>query len=380
MMKITFLTYVYPYPERGYNPGIERVIGEFTHSLARRGHEVNVITTFRRNGGNTKTESDSGVNIFRTNDLKNIFGRPGGLFSLDQLSINYFMREHLKMLKDSDIIHSFIPVYRKIPGVPLLTHFHHPERIRYLKEFLYLPANTYLWSRTYRQSDAVISVSDYSARYLKDIGVPPERIHVLPNSVDTSKFRPDLEPADLRNRFPGTNILLYVGPMTERKGLKYLINAMPAVLNENPNTILLLVGGGSDIPRLRKMAEDRGISSNVIFEGFVPEERLPSYYSACDVFVLPSLQEGFGIVLIEAMACGKVTVASDTSAIPEVVGDAGILVEPKNSDALAHAISRLLNNMPARESLGQKALARVKKYYTIERVTDELIKIYNSMT
>jgi glycosyltransferase involved in cell wall biosynthesis len=376
-MKITFLTYIYPYPERGYNPGIERVIGEFSHALANRGHEVNVITTFNRNGGRNKTEADSNVNILRTNDLRNKFGSIGCLFSLDQVSINYYSHEYLGILKNSDIIHTFIPVTGKIPNVPLVSHFHHDENIRYLKEYLYVPANKYFWSKTYRKSDAVISVSSYSARYLLDIGVPEKNIHVLPNSVDTTKFRPTVKPRDLKDRFSGMNILLYVGPITERKGLKYLINAMPAILQENPETILLLVGKG-DIPKLKKMAEALGVLNNVIFEGFVPEERLPSYYNACDIFILPSLQEGFGIVLIEAMACGKVAIASNNTAIPEVIGDAGILVESKNSYALAGAISKLLNNTSIRASLELKALERVEKHYSLARVTDQLLNIYNN--
>ena len=126
-MKITFVTYIYPYPKRGFNPGIERVIGEVSHALVNKGHEVNVITTYR-NGGELKEENDNGVNIYRTNDLRNIFGKVGSMFSLDLLSINYFAKEYKHILQDSDIIHVFTPFFIDVPNVPLVSHFHHYSR------------------------------------------------------------------------------------------------------------------------------------------------------------------------------------------------------------------------------------------------------------
>ena len=154
------------------------------------------------------------------------------------------------------------------------------------------------------------------------------KIKIVPNGVDINKFNPRIDAKELKGRFHGMNILLYIGPITNRKGLKYLIEAMPQILTHNRNSVLIIVGGGNSVP-LEDLSRSLGVQDNVVFEGFVSDERLSMYYNACDLFVFPSLQEGFGMVLIEAMACAKTVVASNNTAIPEVVGDAGILVESK---------------------------------------------------
>lgn len=376
-MRITFVTYVYPYPKRGFNPGIERVIESLSHALVRKGHDVHVITTYR-NGGRLKEENDHGVHIYRINDFRKMFGRMGSVFSLDLLSINYFVKEYRDVLQNSDIIHVFTPFLIDIQNIPVVSHFHHDEKIRNLKEFLYLPTSHYLWKKTYKRSDAVISVSKYSARYLVKIGIPPNKIFVVPNGVDIKKFNPYIDATELKNRFGSNNILLYVGPIIQRKGLIYLIRSMPKILAEHRDTILVMVGKGEQETYLKRLANELGINRNVIFEGFVPENQLPMYYNACDLFVFPSLQEGFGMVLTEAMACGKPVVASNTTAIPEVVGEAGILVEPENPDALANAIIDLLNDENKRKELGEKALKRVHEKFTWDKVAREVEEVYES--
>lgn len=378
-MKVTFLSYTYPYPKRGFNPGIERVIESLSQELARKGHDVHVITTYSRNNGKKEEESVNGVKIHRVKDMRDIFGRVGSIFSLDFLSLNYSVKKCNDILQDSDILHVFIPFLLNIPNVPVVSHFHHPQKIRNFKEYLYVPTSRYLWKKTYGKSDAVISVSKYSARYLTKIGIPPNKIFVVSNGVDTEKFHPNVDTSELKNRFSSNNILLYVGPITQRKGLIYLIKSMPRILSEHKDTILVLVGEGDQERNLKKLSNELGISRKVIFEGFVPEDQLPIYYNACDLFVFPSLQEGFGIVLAEAMACGKTVVASNTTAIPEVVGDAGILVEPRNPDTLAEAVIELLSDEHKRKRLERKAIKRVHENFTWSAVVNKLLKIYKNL-
>lgn len=377
-MKITFVSYIYPYPNRGFNPGIERVIGEISHALADKGHEVNVITTYR-NGGIEPKEIDRGVNIYRINDLRNIFGKIGSIFSLDLLSINFFIREYKDLLQNSDVIHIFTPFLVDIPNVPLISHFHHDEIIRQKLEYFYLPFSKYLWNITYQRSDAIISVSEYSAKSLIKNNVPKNKIHVVPNGVDISKFHPGIDTKELKEKFGGMNVLLYVGPVTPRKGLQYLIKALPKVLTKHKNTLLVIVGNG-DIDHLKKLAEENNVFDHVIFEGFVPEEKLPMYYNACDIFVFPSLQEGFGMVLVEAMACKKTVIASDTSAIPEVVGSAGVLVKPQDSNLLGDAIINLLSETDRKKNLEKNALNRVIEHFTWKMVATKLLNIYSKIS
>jgi len=375
-MKITFVSYIYPYPNRGFNPGIERVIGELSHALVNKGHQVNVITTYRNNG-TLSEEIDDGVHIYRINDLRNIFGKYGSIFSLDLLSINYFINKHMRIIENSDIIHSFSPLIVDIPNVPLVSHFHHDEKIRKTIEYFYLPTSQYLWDKTYKKSNAIISVSKYSALYLKKYDQKINRVKVVPNGVDMNKFYPMIDIKELKDRFDGKTILLYVGPITNRKGLKYLIEAMPEILVHKRNTVLIMVGGGDSV-FLQNLSKNLGVQNIVFFEGFVPEEKLPMYYNACDLFVFPSLQEGFGMALIEAMACGKTVVASNNTAIPEVVGDAGILVESKNSIALGKAIISLLDDAEKKKNLEQKAICRVKENFTWDIASEKLLDIYRT--
>lgn len=375
-MKITFVTYIYPYPERGFNPGIERVIGELSHSLANKGHEVNVITTFR-NGGELEKELDQNVTIYRINDFRNLFGRIGSIFSLDLLSINYFIKKHKSLLETSDVIHAFTPFLINIPNVPVISHFHHDEQIREPIELLYVPTTKTLWNVAYKKSDQVISVSEYSSKYLLKNGVSKSKISIVPNGVDTNKLKPGLDISKLKNRFKEANILLYVGPIIKRKGLDYLIKSLPKILETHSSTILILVGGG-DTSELEQLAISLNVEKNVFFEGFVADDKLPLYYNACDLFVFPSLQEGFGMVLIEAMACEKTVVASNSTAIPEVVGDAGVLVEPNNSNLIAEAIINLLTNNQKKQFLEKKAIKRVQDLFTWSKAADKLVDIYSN--
>ncbi len=377
-MKVTFVTYVYPYPRMGFNPGIERVVSELAHALTRKGIDLNVITTYR-NGGQTKEEYDGDVRIMRINDLRNQIGKIGSTFSMDLLSINFYAQECINLLKQSDIIHAFTPFLTGPSGIPLVSHFHHREEICKGIEYLYQPTSEYFWRMTYKKSDAIASVSKYSSNDLMKNGIPESKIHTVYNGVDIVRFNPAIDSEIIKSKYEGKDILLYVGPISERKGLTYLIDAMPSIIKERKDAILILVGSGDNTDLIKKCVEYK-IDKNVIFTGFIDEKMLPYYFSACDIFVLPSLQEGFGMVLLEAMACGKVVIASKTSAIPEVVGDAGILVEPKCPEAISAAVIDLLNDQTKRRDLEHKAIERARSVFTWDSVADRLIEVYKKIS
>jgi glycosyltransferase involved in cell wall biosynthesis len=376
-LNITFVSYVYPYPNRGYNPGVERVIGELTHFLAKRDHDVTVITTWK-NGGQSKFEEDAGVKIRRVRTLNDYVGRVGTIFSSDLVSVNFSLKTYEDVLRNADVIHAFTPFLVDTHNVPLISHFLHDEEIRSATQFLHVPTNKLFWNLMYKRSEAVVSISDYSAQYLLKKGIAPGKIHVVPCGVDIDRFFPNKESNEVTRRFEGKNVLLFVGPLTKRKGLNYLIQSLPHVLEQHPNTILVIVGGGLAKP-IQQLCIKLDVVDHVFFEGFVDEHKLPLYYNACDLFVFPSLLEGFGMVLTEAMACGKTVVASDTSSIPEVVGDAGLLVEPKNPQALANAIITLLDNTQLRETLEKKALKRIRDKFNWTAVATQMERIYKNL-
>ena len=232
-----------------------------------------------------------------------------------------------------------------------------------------------LWMRCYTLADRIIAVSKYSANDLASRGINRNKIEVVPNGVDIDTYHPGPSPIEFDEW--GTT-LLYVGPLEERKGLKYLIQAMPELLEKHPDIGLVLVGGGNDNP-LIQMAEQVGVRNRIRFEGFVPEAELPDYYRAADVFVFPSLLEGFGIVLVEAMASGLPVVSTTATAIPEVVGDAGLLVAPRNENMLASAVSNLIEGEDY-DQWCNRSQARVQKNFTWPHTTHTLCSIYEEVT
>lgn len=370
-MKITFFSYIYPYPDRGYNPGIERVVQEFATELVQQGNEVHVLTTYR-NGGERKTDTDNGVRIHRVPDTRYYFGRLGSIFSLDFLSLNYSIRGYVDLLESSDVVHAFAPLVNKFFSTPLVAHYHHWDEPGSPLEYLYLPTSQRLWMRCYRNADQIIAVSNYSADDLASRGIDRENIAVVQNGVDTSRFHPGRSSIEFDD---WDTMLLYVGPLVDRKGVHHLIRAMPDILEDDPDTGLVIVGSGNR-EELEDLASEMGVQENVLFTGFVSEEELPEYYRAADVFVFPSWLEGFGMVLIEAMASGLPVVSTNATAIPEVVGEAGILVPPRDSSALVEAVAELLHR-DARTQFNPRT--RVEDNFTWVAATERLQKVYSNL-
>jgi glycosyltransferase involved in cell wall biosynthesis len=189
----------------------------------------------------------------------------------------------------------------------------------------------------FQSADLVAPVSSYLARYVTEIA-PKARVRVLPNVVDTGVFRP---PAQLRE--PGEGLrLLTVGALADKKGQSYLIEAM-ARLDPARNATLDIVGGGPLRAELEALAARLGLADRVRLRGELPKEQVAQLMRESDVFVLPSIYETFGCVLIEAMASGLPVVATAVGGVPEVVLDGeGRLVEPRDPDALAQAIEATL--------------------------------------
>lgn len=371
-MKISFLSYIYPYPDRGYNPGIERVVEEFAKELAQQGHDVHVVTTYR-NGGNKRFETTEGVALHRIPDTRYYLGKIGSVFSIDLLSINYSIKQYIRLLESSDIVHTFTPLVWKPFSTPLIAHYHHWDDPNEMLDYLHLPTNHFLWMQCYDLADRIVAVSNYSANDLSSRGVSREKIDIVPNGVDINRFHPGSSTVEFEE---WERVLLYVGPLAERKGLQYIIRAMPSILRKYPDTGLVLVGSGEK-EDLRQLAEELNVLDNVHFEGFVPDDDLPDYYRSADVFVFPSLLEGFGMVLVEAMASGLPVVSTTATAIPEVVDNAGLLVPPRDQSELATAVSTLIEN--GFDSWSEKSLDRALGHFTWTETTNQLCSVYNKV-
>jgi len=238
---------------------------------------------------------------------------------------------------------------------------------------LKLIAHGYLEGANIHRAKVVLVPSRYSAECLKKLfQIPEERLRLLPEGIDLSRFPSSYSQRKLRSE---PLYLLTVAHQYPRKNTKLLIRVFPEVLRRFPRAVLGVVGDGPELPSLKRLARKLGIESRVHFLGAIPDERLLEEYRKAYLFVLPSLQEGFGIVFLEAMACGLPIVALRNGAVPEVVPDrkAGILTEGDPSSFLS-AISELLDNPDLAWKMGAYGFRYVRRF-SWERVAWRLLRI-----
>ncbi len=217
--------------------------------------------------------------------------------------------------------------------------------------------------RSARQADKIIAVSQSTARDLQRIyGVPEYKIEVIHHGVD-SAFKPQ-EPRTasefVANKYGAAkDYVLAVGALGQHKNLITLVQAIKALRARGELSFQLLVVGAQDRKNSQVLELLRSSSlsdKDIRFLGYVPDEDLPTLYAGSSLFVFPSLYEGFGLPLVEAMACGVPVVASKTSSIPEGVGDAGLLVPPTQPEAFAEAILRVRGDKGLRKAMIEKGL------------------------
>lgn len=237
---------------------------------------------------------------------------------------------------------------------------------------------------TLRRADAVITVSESSKRdIVNHYGTPPEKIMVVYQSI-APNFRVLPKDAVLRERLGQFGIrgpyILAVGNLQPRKNLYRLILAYARLLrNGTYRGNLVLVGKSKwQESSLFQLAHELGLEDHINFTGYVSDEDLVALYNGADVFVYPSLYEGFGLPPLEAMACGCPVVASDSSSLPEVVGDAGILAPPQSDDAIAWAISRLVFEPGLRATLMARGLERVQRF-SMSQAAQQTLHLYQSV-
>jgi glycosyltransferase involved in cell wall biosynthesis len=220
-------------------------------------------------------------------------------------------------------------------------------------------ATVRLWQavvpRVARRADRVVAISATSARDVERlVGVPRERIDVVPLGYGTSQ-RVEPTPAyELRSRLGLGDgpIVLNVAMQKVHKNQRALVQALPLVRAAVPGAQLVLPGAETPYAQeLRAEAARQGVGEAVVFPGYVDDADLEGLYAAASAFVFPSLNEGFGLPVLEAMGRGVPVVTSSVSSLPEVAGDAALLVDPTSVDEIAHATTRVLTEPALRERL-----------------------------
>jgi glycosyltransferase involved in cell wall biosynthesis len=221
--------------------------------------------------------------------------------------------------------------------------------------------------RSLLKADLTLAVSNYTRdRLIQEVGLDPDRVKILPNTFTADRFAIAPKPPQLLRRYglrPDSPVILTVCRLADTecyKGYDQIIKAMPEILRVVPNARYLLVGKGPDRPRIEKLIAEAGVQDAVILAGFVPDEELAEHYNLCDIFAMPSRAEGFGIVYLEALACGRPVLAGNKDGSRDALGggELGLLVDPDDTAGIAAEIIRVLRREHCRPEIFNPELLR----------------------
>lgn len=268
-----------------------------------------------------------------------------------------------------DLLHGLAFVSPLVTTVPAVITVHDLSFLRFPERFR--PANRFYLSMlsrlSCRRARRVIAVSQATAdEVVHLLDVPADRVDVVPHGVEHTRFRPlsstQVE-AFRREKGLPERFVLFVGTLEPRKNLITLVEAFARTQAVQGKAHLMIAGGqGWYYQEIFKRVEELGLGKAVHWVGYVPDAELPLWYNAATVFVYPSLYEGFGMPLLEAMACGTPVIASATSCFPEVVGQAGLLVSPQDVAGLSDTMERLLADTGWQAELSQQGRKRAATF------------------
>ena len=236
--------------------------------------------------------------------------------------------------------------------------------------------------RVLEDADAIITASNATYREAQKAGVKQKKLYLIPNGVDTKRFDPSLDGDIIRERY-GINdnfIVFTIRHHVPKNGIEYLIKSIPLV--KEIKNVTFLIGGDGHLRRYHEsLARKLGVSNNIIFTGSIPQKELPYYYVACDVFVIPSVIEAFGLVTTEAMACGKPVIGSRVGGICDVINDGvnGYLVKPKDVHAIADKILYLYEHQEEAREMGRMGRKIVEERFDINRKIDRILSLYEEL-
>ena len=218
-------------------------------------------------------------------------------------------------------------------------------------------------------------------------GMNPERVFVTPLAA-SNNFYPVTDSTTINQKLaqyhiPPTPYFLSLCTLEPRKNLSFLLRSFAQLLAQDPtlelNLVLVGVSGWKNNDIFQTVQNNPTLKSHVIFTGYIPDQDLSAIYSGALAFVYPSLYEGFGLPPLEAMQCGTPVITSNTSSLPEVIGDAGIMINPTDSDQLCQAMLDLINNADLRNQLSQKGCDRAQQF-SWSKCAKETIKVYKIAT
>ncbi|MFA6570504.1 MAG: glycosyltransferase family 4 protein [Bacteroidota bacterium] len=344
-----------------------------------------VVVTSNHGEKNYVEEKINGIKIYRLAPLFRISNTPINPFW-------YFQVKRIIEKEKPNIINAHTPVpfiadiaARTCGKIPFVLTYHGDLT----KENLILNLFCKLYyfiigNNTLTKADKIIATSKYYAKNSPYLNTYINEIGIVPPGVDTHNFNLKVNKGYLKKKYGNHHYVLFVGQLDKthiHKGINYLLDAILLIKKKIKDIKLIVVGKGDNIKNYKKYVQKISLEKNVIFTGFVSSNKLPEYYTGSNVTVLPTnnSSEGFGMVLLEANACGKPIVGTNVGGIPCVIDNYinGLLVPPKNPQALADAITKILTNPSLAKKMGEKGYKKVIKNFTWEKQinkTRELIE------
>ncbi len=369
--------------------GIEWYVRNISKELVKKGHEIHVFSLNVSQG--KSYEKIEEIHVHRIPALLDFSYR-----------LKFWPELYRKLLNtDFDVVHvydyaqfhtgvSILSKYKKDRNkkdrkiVLTVADIHQLIPRPFHKYYPLLFYDKYISRFIFRQVDKILVRTPILLSYLKKMKAPLEKISITPSGIKSDCFN-HFDGNNFRSRYGiEGNLILYVGRLHPMKGPQYLIKAIPTVIKENPGTKFVFIGSEQLGMRkwLEKLIEKMGLQNYVLFLGPIYDfKQKMEAYAACDMLALPSGYEGFGQVLLEAMAQGKPVVSTDRGSIPYIIkdGEEGILVEYENYIELAMAINKLLSSPELRKEMGEKGEQKARKF-TYEKLVDKMEEIYEELT
>ena len=361
--------------------------GNATFNIARElvklGHSVDVLTSRYRD--QLGEEVIEGIKVYRVTSWRHGIHDCGLSGALSYVFFAFFKLRKLHHNNHYDLLHYFfslptglLSLYSHgICGRPYILSLRGSDVPGYDTSSLKLNVLHRLLKpitrRIWRKAEKVVALS-HVFRELALQTLPSQPIHVIYNGIDTEIFKLGAaRQEDLKNGFR----LLCVSRLIERKGMDYLFQAVAAI--KDLKIQVGLVGTGSHEQKLKRKAKELGIEGRVHFYGYKPPHELARLYNQADIFVLPSLSESFGMVLLEAMSCGLPIIASQVGGIPEIVesGKNGILVSSGSAAEIEKAVRCLLDDPLLRSRLSQNNISKIRSQFTWDKIAVQYQSVYH---
>ena len=385
-MKICLVTTNFP---RYLGDGEGTFIWEAARSVAKLGHQVRVIAQHSPNIPTREWMED--IEVIRPRywwpESREILRKEAGGLPiilkkswLARFQMIPFIIVHAmavaRYARDCDVIHA---QWTLSAGVAWLSRVIHSRPIfvtlRGSDIFQVTRSRLLTWLTRFvlRRCDHISAISQALADSTAAIDIPPSAISIIPSSgVDLNRFVPITNSRE--------SLILYVGSLITRKGVVYLLEAMSQITRAYPSFRLFVVGEGPERSSLEKKTADMGLTERVTFTGRQPSDQVCQRIQRAKLLVLPSIEEGIGYVLLEALACGTPIVASRVGGIPDVVTpEVGLLVPPANSDLLAEAVSQLLGDDKLWGEMSESARTRAEKHYGSHQIAAQYAAIYKEI-